>query len=265
MKFLSLNVALFEANNSKLTRFLQEQKSDIVCLQEVVRGIEKTVKAEYVTKEPVDYATSDLKYSFYGPNSVMDRFEQQGFHGQDDFRFELGGLAEMGNYVRSRYKISKAQNIFLENHFTYTTDFSNWPEEDYRAVLVADLDVNEKLLRVLNYHGIWTRGKQGNEKTLKACKEINQLALEAKGEVIICGDFNLFPHTPSMKVFEENYVSLGDKYKIKTTRPASNELSGSHRNVVDYIWTSKGVKVKSFEVIETDVSDHLPLILEFSI
>src|SRR3989338_5825106 len=259
MKLISLNVALFESNNSKLTEFLKQQKPDIICLQEVVREIEESVLPEYITKGPVDKATTDLKHSFYGPNSVMQNFDMEEFHGQESFHFDLGGLAEMGNYTKSKYEVVKGQNIFLENHFTYTTDFSNWPEEDYRAVLVADLDVNEKLLRVLNYHGIWTRGKQGNEKTLKACKEINRLALEAKGEVIICGDFNLFPHTPSMKVFGENYVSLGDKYKIKTTRPASNELSGSHRNVVDYIWTSKGVKVKSFEVIETDVSDHLPL------
>ena len=263
MKLLSLNVALFEANNSKLTQFLQEQGADIVCLQEVVREIEESVLNEYITKTPIDKSTSNLKYSFYGPNSVMDNFEQKGFHGKEDFHFDLGGLAEIGNYVRSKYKIVKAQNIFVENHFTYTTDFSNWPDVDFRAVLVADLDINGKPLRILNYHGIWTRGKLGNEKTLAACRKINTLALEAKGEVIICGDFNLFPDTPSMKVFEDNFISLGDKFNIKTTRPASNELNGSARNVVDYIWVSKGINAKNFEVIDCDVSDHLPLILEF--
>ena len=265
MKLLSLNVALFEANNSKLTKFLQNEKPEIICLQEVVREIEETVSPEFVTKGPVDKASSNLEYSFYGPNSVMHNFDMEDFHGQEHFRFDLGGLAEMGNYVRSKFKIVKGQNIFLENHFTYTTDYSNWPDEDFRAVLVVDLIINDKPVRVLNYHGIWTRGKLGNDKTLAACQKINTLALETKGEVIICGDFNLFPDTPSMKLFEGNFTSLVDKFNIKTTRPVSNELNGSDRNVVDFVWVSKGIKVKNFEVLDSDVSDHLPLILEFDI
>lgn len=265
MKLISFNVALFEANNSKLTKFLQEQNADIVCLQEVVRETETLPSQDYISKTSIDSGTQDLKYNFFGPNSIMDHFEMKDFHGQENFHFNLGGMAEMGNYTKSKYKIIKAQNIFVQNHFTYTTDRSNWPDEDYRAVLVVDLDINGKRLRILNYHGIWTRGKMGNEKSMVACKKINELALEAKGEVIICGDFNLFPYTPSMKVFENNFISLVDQFKINTTRPPTNELSKLNRNIVDYIWISKGTKVKSFEVLELDVSDHLPLILEFDI
>lgn len=187
------------------------------------------------------------------------------FHKCKHFWFDLGGLVEMGNYVKSKYKIVTAQNIFVENHFTYTTDYSNWPEEDYRAVLVVDLDIQGKALRILNYHGIWTKDKIGNKKTLAACQKIKELALKSKGETIICGDFNLFPATPSMKIFESDFVSLVDKYNIETTRPKSNELSKIARNVVDYIWVSKGIKDKSFKVLDTNVSDHLPLILEFDI
>ena len=265
MKLISLNVALFESNNSKLTEFLKQQKPDIICLQEVVREIEESVLPEYITKGPVDKATTDLKHSFYGPNSVMQNFDMEEFHGQESFHFDLGGLAEMGNYTKSKYEVVKGQNIFLENHFTYTTDHSNWPEEDYRAVLVTDLIIDEKPLRILNYHGIWTRGKLGNKKTLAACKKINALALEAKGKVVICGDFNLFPDTPSMKLFETSFVSLVDQFKIKTTRPNANELNNLDRNVVDYIFVSRGVKVNKFEVIQLDVSDHLPLVLNFEI
>ena len=61
MKLISLNVALFEENNSKLTHFLQEQNADIVCLQEVAKEIEQTVLEKYVTKGPVDNATASLK------------------------------------------------------------------------------------------------------------------------------------------------------------------------------------------------------------
>ena len=263
MKLISLNVALFEANNNLLAEFLREQNADIICLQEITRTLEDSVKAKYVSKDAVDSVTPKLKYFFFGPNSVMGDFEQINFHGKEVFRFEFGGLMEFGNYTKSQYKIIKAQNIFVQNCFTYTTDQSKWPDEDYRAVLVTDHIIYGKKLRIMNYHGVWTRNKLGNEMSLHANKIINDLALKAEGEVILCGDFNLFPDTPSMKIFEKNLISLVDTFNIKTTRPSTNELSKSKRNVVDYIWVSKGIKVKDFKVVNTDLSDHLPLILDF--
>jgi endonuclease/exonuclease/phosphatase family metal-dependent hydrolase len=265
MKLISLNVALFEANNTALKQILEAQQPDFVCLQEVTRELESTVKKDYISKEVIDSATQQLSYFFYGPNSVMGNFEQKNFHGKETYRFEFGGLFEFGNYTKSKHRIVKAQNVFVQNCFTYTSDLSKWPDEDYRAVLVTDHVVNGKKLRVLNYHGIWTRNKLGNEKSLLANKIINDLALQAEGEVIICGDFNLFPDTDSMKIFEKNFTSLVDIHNIKTTRPVTNELHGSKRNVVDYILVSKGISIKSFEVVNTDVSDHLPLILDFDI
>ena len=265
MKLLSLNVALFEANNHLLSKFLQDQKADFVCLQEISRGLESSVNDEYISKDAVDFTTSELKYFFYGPCSVMGDFEQKNFHGKEVFRFEFGGLLEFGNYTKSKYKITKGQNVFVQNCFTYATDASKWPEEDYRAVLVTDHVIHGKKLRIMNYHGVWTRNKLGNAKSLIANKMINDLALQAEGEVILCGDFNLFPDTPSMKLFENNLTSLVDKFNIKTTRPTTNELHNAKRNVVDYMWVSKGIQVKKFEVIDTDISDHLPLILDFEV
>jgi len=107
--------------------------------------------------------------------------------------------------------------------------------------------------------------KNGNAETLKACKKILALAKEVNYPTIIAGDFNLFPDTPSMQVFYKDFISLVDKYNISTTRPKNNELSHLKRNVVDYILVSKDIKVKSFEVLDSDVSDHLPLILDFEI
>lgn len=91
------------------------------------------------------------------------------------------------------------------------------------------------------------------------------MATQTTGNVIHCGDFNLFPDTPSMKVFEKSLTSLVDVYKISSTRPSSNEMRDHPRNVVDYIWVSKGVKALDFQVIDSLVSDHLPLILDFNL
>ena len=192
-------------------------------------------------------------------------FEKTNFHGHEHFFFDLGGKAEFGNYVRTKYKITKGQNIFVQNHFTYITDWSKWPEEDYRAVQVVDLDINGKELRLLNYHGIWSQDKHGNDKTKQACALIHKMALEVDYPAIICGDFNLFPDTASMTIFSNDFISLVDRYNINTTRPSSNELSDKNRNIIDYIFVSKGIKINNFEVIQTEASDHLPLVLDFEL
>ena len=265
MKLISLNVAVFEKNNPQLKVF-KKYPSDFVCLQEVTKRVGDDAIEDYLSKDPIDGTTKQLKYSFFGPLWIKKGFSMNNFHGKEKFEFSYGGNIEFGNYVKSKYEMVKGQNIFVQNHFTYVTDWSNWPEEDYRAVQVVDILITEnKKLRLINYRGIWTQHKQGNDLTLKACKTIERLALEVDYPVIISGDFNLFPNTPSVKLFENNFINLPNKYNIKTTRPSSNELSGKGRNVVDYIFVSKNIKVYKFEVIKSNVSDHLPLMLDFDL
>lgn len=264
MKLITLNVALFEANNSKLVNFLKSTQIDIACFQEVTRSLDKSVDKEYVSKDEIDKGTRNLKYSFFGPIEVFGKIDLKNFHGKEDFHFDPKGLLELGNYTKTCYEITKAQNIFLEGNLTYDINSDAWEVEQDRAIVVADLFTNGKKLRVINYHGIWTKDKKGNEKTLDACKKILKIAKKFNGNVIICGDFNLFPGTVSIKQFNQDFISLVDKYNIRTTRPSSNELN-KLRNVVDYIFVDRSINVNSFEVIDNDVSDHLPLILNFDL
>lgn len=266
MILISLNVAVFEKNNPQLMEFFLKYKCDFLCLQEVTRRVDYDAIEEYLSKDPIDESTKDLEYAFFAPLWIKKGFSMNNFHGKEKFEFSYGGNIEFGNYVKSKYRMVKGQNIFVQNHFTYITDWSNWPGEDHRAVQVVDILITEnKKLRLLNYHGIWTQHKQGNELTLKACKTIERLALEVDYPVIISGDFNLFPDTPSINVFENKFINLPNRYNIKTTRPSTNELSGKRRNVVDYIFVSKNLRVNNFEVIQSDVSDHLPLLLDFDL
>ena len=265
-KLISLNIALFVENNKKVAQFLEEQKPDIICLQEVGRSDDKNTHAGFISKKTVDEATLDLHYAFYSPNMILKGFTRGNFHGKDEFKIDFNGFIETGNYTKSKFEILKGESVFIQNHFAYVTDTSKWPAEDFRAMQVVDLRIDDdKSLRLINYHGIWTRDKQGNELSRSACEKINEIAQEVSYPVIICGDFNLFPDTHSMKVLNENFVSLVDKNNISSTRPKANELSHHERNVVDYIFVDKGMRVDDFKVIENDVSDHLPLVLSFQI
>ena len=269
IKLLTLNVSIFDENNEKLTRFLKEVTPDIICLQEVTRKVDNFALGAYISKGAIDQATPELIHSFYAPNWALKDFKQNNFHGKSVFQHDFGGIIEYGNYIKSRFTITDGKSIFVQDHFSYITDWdwiSNHHGEEPRMVQIADLMIDEvQELRILNYHGIWSKNKQDTDRTLSAIQKLVQFAHEVNYPVIICGDFNLFPDTRSIKVLKDNFTSLVDEFNIMSTRPKSNELSGVNRNVVDYVFISKNISVKAFKVIDSDVSDHLPLFLDFTI
>jgi len=269
IKLLSLNTSLFDTNNEKLSQFLKETAFDIVCLQEVTRKVDKCAFDAFISKDAVDKATPKLKNSFYAPNWSLSYFKQHNFHGKEIFECDFGGQIECGNYIKSKFEITEGKSIFLQKSFSYIVDWEaeeKHPGEEPRMVQIVDLKITDtQKVRIINYHGIWSKNKLGTERTLLACQKIAKLAMEVPFPALICGDFNLFPDTESMQVFANNFTNLVDTYNVMCTRPKSNELSASKRNVVDYIFVSKGIEIKSFNVIHSDVSDHFPLVLEFSI
>lgn len=266
MRLICLNVALFETNNEKLYKFLLKTKPDIICLQEVADKVDPEVNPLYISKVFIDKATSNLPYSFFSPNWEIRDFHRKNFHKKESFDFEFGGFLKAGNYIKTRFKILKKTNVFIKYKTIKFTDWSTWPQKQPKAVQVVDLELpDSKKLRILNYHGIWTKEKTGTRETLEACKKINKLATEVSYPTIITGDFNLFPDTKSMKVFQDHFISLVDKYSIQTTRPQSNELNHLQRNVVDFILVTPDIKIGSFKVLDSDVSDHLPLVLDFKV
>jgi len=86
---------------------------------------------------------------------------------------------------------------------------------------------------------------------------------------VIGGDFNLMPDTESVGLFEKSgYKNLIKDFDIKTTRSSLNSgkyPEGDIQYFADYAFVSPEVKVKDFKVPQVEISDHLPLILEFEI
>ena len=267
MKLLSLNVAMFEANNESISDFLSKRNFDIVCLQEVTEKIDASADPIYISKNAIDSVTKDLTHSVFTPTLPLKEFHTKGFHQKESFDFEFGGQINVGNYLKTRFKTINEEIVMVKGYSeAKMASLLSFPENQIRSIQIVDLELpDNKKARIINYHGIWTKEKLGNEFTLSACRKILEKAKEVNYPTIITGDFNLFPDTVSMQMFYKDFTSLVDKYHISTTRPNHNELSHLERNVVDYILVSKNVKVNNFEVLESTISDHLPLILDFEI
>lgn len=91
-------------------------------------------------------------------------------------------------------------------------------------------------------------------------ERIGRILLERKeegGEVILCGDFNIFwEHDDFQKFLKSAGLSVVNKSSDKTF-PAYKP-----KDVIDLFLVSGGVKVKSLKVLHDQFSDHLPVVIE---
>lgn len=224
--------------------FLKKEDADIINMQEVDGGIEE---AFYFGLNERLHKELKYKYSFYMPKIWQ----------------KLGSkTVSYGQLILSKYpiKMRKIKNI---NGKPKKSQFMNSKDLDSINVLQhAQIEINDNIINVLNYHGYWIYGtKMGNKITENHSRKILSYlrSLDQNEKIIFSGDFNLAPNSKSLRIIGKYYSNLILKYKIKTTR---NELSYP-KEPIDNIFVNKKVKVKSLKVPKMYVSDHLPMIMTF--
>lgn len=263
MKLLNVNVGIRIDNSNKIAEYIKKVKPEFIAIQEIVRHLEDSVHKQFHSKKGIESLLGDrYPYKFFGPLWVTDGFRRKDGKDFTDF----GGHIEQGNEILSKFPFVEATNEHYYKHYSYALDWTNWEKEDHgRALQVAELDVDGKKLQILNIHGIWTKDKQGDDRTMAECGYVVDAAKRKDIPTIITGDFNLLPDTDSIGVISKDFRNLIEEYKIKTTRPDFKDDIDEGRNVVDYMFVNEGIEVIDFKVEETEISDHLPLLLEFKV
>lgn len=127
----------------------------------------------------------------------------------------------------------------------------------------SEIIANGEKYIVCNIHGTSSPDeKHDTEDRIKQTKEILAFLRARPGKHIIMGDFNLFPDTTSVALFEEaGYRNLIKEYKIDTTRNeiAWEKYPDNKHLFADYTFVSSDVEVVDFQVPKNEISDHLPM------
>lgn len=122
---------------------------------------------------------------------------------------------------------------------------------------------NGKQVTVANLHGLWNgQGKTDTPDRTGQSRKAKTFLNNQKGVKILCGDFNLLPNTQSLAILEEGMRNLVKEYNITSTRSSYYEKPDKF---ADYILVSPEITVVDFSVLQDQISDHLPLVLEFNI
>jgi endonuclease/exonuclease/phosphatase family metal-dependent hydrolase len=120
---------------------------------------------------------------------------------------------------------------------------------------------NNKIFSILNVHGLWNgKGKKDTPERLIQSQRIRQFMDTINTPKILCGDFNLRPETESMRLLEHGMINLITINNIRSTRTC---FYTKEEKFADYILASPEIKVNEFVVMNDEVSDHAPLLIDF--
>ena len=253
---VSLNVwggICFEA----LVSFIKERAdaTDIFCFQEVYDSNEKLVMDE---GEHTDLL--DTMITLLPDHQHFFAAKVNGFHynGKVDFRLMFGNVI----FVRRNLKVIDYKELFK---FEVTHGSENTFGKSKGQKLILESEGEQFLVCAL--HGQWVKGDAvaGSHKTdtpsrIEEARYVHDEMFLFAGKKVLCGDFNLLPDTQSMAGHEQGMRNLIKEAAVSSTRSARYTKD---IKFADYMLVSTDVAVDASEVIQNEVSDHLPLFLKF--
>ncbi len=258
MKLICLNTWGGRVFNP-LMQFIKDsaKDTDIFCFQEIFKTTEN-IKVYEGFRVNLFNEFSKILNDHHGYfTSALDNYITGSFQ-QNFISFNVS--AGLAIFIKKGLTVKDSGDFFIfgNNNSFNPSDVNSVP----RNLQYLSFTFKSKEFMVCNLHGLWVRGpKIDTESRIQQSKKIKKFLDKQNCAKIICGDFNLDINTQSIKILEGGMENLIKKYKISTTR---SKLFPRSDKFADYIFVSDKVNVLDFKVPNIEVSDHLPLILEFS-
>jgi endonuclease/exonuclease/phosphatase family metal-dependent hydrolase len=222
----------------RIAQLILDEKADVVALQEVDRGVERSKKIDMITK------LADLTGMTYAFGKTI---EYQG--------------GDYGNAVLTRFPIFEERNVL----------FRKFPETEQRGVLLLVLGINGEEVVVASTHF----DSRENDSVRSANANDLRSILKATGlrPLIVCGDFNDIPSSRMVSKLKEEYL---DSWEQAGTWEGYTFPSDAPRKRIDYIFTKytrnpdsttapTRLKPMAAHVSRSAASDHTPLLVEFEL
>ncbi|GGF38966.1 hypothetical protein GCM10011339_29400 [Echinicola rosea] len=214
-----------------IARIIRHTDVDIVFLQEIDRNTTRSGKVNQL--ERLSQKTG-LAHHCYGKAISYQGGET--------------GLGILSRFLLSHQQIHSLPRVELEGKYV-----------SYRILMTADIKVAQQHLTIANTHMELTL--ENRELQVPA---IDSILSKSNDPIIFGGDFNAIPDGPTMTDFFErgfNSACPGVKNQCFTI-PSRNP-----NRKLDYILyrPKEAFRISSHEVLQTEASDHLPIITTFEL
>lgn len=249
-KFLTLNIWNGGRLMPAVLDLLRDEQPDIFFLQEVNSRTEPELEDRFRSLAIIHQHFPNYDYYF---GKVFG-----------DLRPKEGLVVE-GNAIFSRWPLKNCTNTFIDlpyaevEHWKWT-DFSQLPE----AIASAEVTLGDQQLLLLNVHGPWELSEQDSIRRLHMRDRILEL-IAGHTLVLAAGDFNVVPTTRTIKDVETKLTNVFQPELMTSFNLKHKTNPGYATAVVDMVLSSPKLKVIEKKVPQQDVSDHLPLVVEFEL
>ena len=154
--------------------------------------------------------------------------------------------------LSSRLPIFNAQaNAFIASDKLHHPKFHYFKRGVKR--LIIELETDEVSIFLVHL-SLWYRHRQ------EQLWELVQLLRERKKPAIIAGDFNTYWGNSELNMFKEATGMKSANIESIATFP-----SNKPRLELDFVLYENPIKIEKFRIIPVEYSDHLPLILDYSL
>lgn len=216
----------------EIISFLKLAQADIIGLQEVL--------------ETGNSNTADIIAKALGYHSV---------YFQAIKKTRLG--KSQGNATLSKYPLEKTKVHFLSNPAFYTKTAETEP----RIAVEAKIKIDKTEITVFTTHLAYSLKFRDSKFRDMQVDNLDKLLPSSKA--ILMGDFNSYPDSKYIQRISKIMTNT-DKDLTKPTWPLyPHDYEGWQekevRHRLDYIFVSKDIKVKSFQVEDSRASDHYPI------
>ncbi len=253
LKILSYNVQHFIGNGEgrqketgeEITRFIEDQGADIICLQEV-RLRQNNI---FNLRQTVQELSSVSHYQFARSSNTFGSVTMT--------RFPIVNMGEI------RFDDSKNISIFTDlliNNDTvrvYNVHLQSYQIDPLRFAIINSGIDEESDLEELRELG--ERFKQGFKLRANQVETLRDHIKESPYQVIVCGDLN---DTPASFSYQQLRRGLKDAFVDSGSGVGRTYIGKLPSFRIDYIFHSRGYESFNFTTHDFRHSDHLPVSTE---
>lgn len=240
IKILQWNVWYKDSINNldKIIREIKKIDADIVCLQELSKN-----KNE---RDGLDKLFKSYKHGYY---AVADRFQTR----------------DQGNAILTKFPIVNRETVYVNDPGEATNGY----DKEGRVYIEITVNAEGKNLTVGTTQSSYT---DKFVETIGKSEEVGRLVdiiTEKKDNYIFTGDLNTPPNSFYIANIRNYLKNLGPALTHPTwpTKPFiyRDFKEDNLKWRLDYVFGTKDIKVVKAEILETKVSDHLPILVEIEL
>lgn len=239
MKLITLNTWGGRINKPLLDFIERNKNIDIFCFQEINNN---------ASDDMLDSPKEEDKNLFFSIKNLLPEFT--GY-----FSPQVSGVGH-AIFIKNELDVDHVEwHPILDKE-----EIINMPDPFPR--ILQSIHLKNINLSIYNFHGVPKAEKKDTPVRDIQTIRVMEIISKDKNPKIIVGDFNLNPDTKAIATFESKFVNQIKESGYPTTRSRYyNKLKDFP--FADYIFTSHEIKILEFKVLSDEVSDHLPLLLNF--